>query len=173
VLLGHSYYGETRLMNYNEGAIRDTEFFTTAELAKKLKMNVQVITRKVQAGEIEAFKIGKDWRIPERAVFEWLERNSNRRQKDGQEKKARVVTRFVKNERIEALPSKRFERKYLLEYILAQFEPNRDYSEDEVNRLIARYYDDFATVRREFVAENMMDRDNGSYRRRLDYKLLD
>ena len=45
-------------MNYTEGVIRNTEFFTTTELAEKLKMNVQVITRKVQAGEIRAYKIG-------------------------------------------------------------------------------------------------------------------
>ena len=64
-------------MDYSDGIIRNCEFFTTSELAEKLKMNVQVITRKVQAGEIEAYKIGKEWRIPERSVYEWLERNVN------------------------------------------------------------------------------------------------
>ena len=64
-------------MQYNEGFIKNTEFFTTAELAKKLKMNTQVITRKIQSGEIRAYKIGKDWRIPEQSVFDWLENNSN------------------------------------------------------------------------------------------------
>ena len=65
-------------MDYSEGIIKNTEFFTTSELAEKLKMNVQVITRKVQAGEIMAYKIGKDWRIPEQSVIQWLEQHSNR-----------------------------------------------------------------------------------------------
>jgi len=64
-------------VDYTEGIIRNTEFFTTSELAKKLKMNVQVITRKVQSGDIRAYKIGKDWRIPEPSVHAWLEQRSN------------------------------------------------------------------------------------------------
>ncbi len=150
--------------------IKTTEFFTTAELAEKLKMNVQVITRKVQAGEIKAYKIGKDWRIPEEAVTEWLDRHSNQRASNPRQK---VMDNFVKGDHIEALPVQRSKRKYLLEYILAQFEPNRIYTEDEVNRIISRYHEDFCTVRREFIAEKMMDRIDGKYRRRTGYKFAD
>jgi excisionase family DNA binding protein len=150
--------------------IKTTEFFTTAELAERLKMNVQVITRKVQAGEIQAYKIGKDWRIPEEAVREWLEQHSNRRTNTPRQK---VVDNFIKDDYIEVLPAKRSKRKYLLEYVLAQFEPNRTYTEDEVNRIISRYHDDYCTVRREFVDEKMMDRVDGHYRRRTGYKFSD
>lgn len=151
-------------MEYVEGVIKNTEFFTTAELAKKLKMNVQVITRKVQAGEIEAFKIGKDWRIPESAVADWLERHSNKN--GGAAKLPAAGT--PKNGGLPSQPSK---RKYLLEYILAQFEPNREYSEEEVNRTISRHHDDFVAVRREFLSEAMMELVNDRYRRRPGYKL--
>ncbi|MBD3403332.1 DUF2087 domain-containing protein [candidate division GN15 bacterium] len=159
-------------MEYTEGIIKNTEFFTTAELAKKLKMNVQVITRKVQAGEIRAFKIGKDWRIPESAVHEWLERHAND-SRNGNGKKAKVVKGNVTDDKIEQLPPRRFERKYLLEFILAQFDPSKTYSKDEVNRLISRYYDDAETVRREFVAEQMLEEVDGRYRRRSGYKFSD
>ena len=158
-------------MEYQEGIIKNTEFFTTAELAEKLKMNVQVITRKVQAGEIQAYKLGKDWRIPEQAVHQWLEAQSNKNGKRTPRQK--VVSNFVKDEHIENMPARRSKRKYLLEYILAQFEPNRSYSEDEVNRIVSRYHDDFCTVRREFITEKMMDRSNGHYRRRTGYKFSD
>lgn len=157
-------------MEYHEGLIKNTEFFTTAELAEKLKMNVQVVTRKVQSGEIYAYKIGKDWRIPEQSVFEWLQDHSNQTRKTPRQK---VVKNFIKEEHIEKLPAQRSKRKYLLEYILAQFEPNRVYREEEVNRIISRYHDDFATVRREFIAEKMMDRSDGNYRRRTEYRLSD
>jgi len=158
-------------MNYAEGIIKNTEFFTTSELAEKLKMNVQVITRKVQAGEIEAYKIGKEWRIPEPAVYDWLEAHVNTGRPTS--KKQKVVATFIRNERVERLPAQRSKRKYLLEYILAQFEPNRMYSEEEINRTIGRFHDDTATVRREFVAEKMMDRVNSRYRRRTGYRFSD
>ncbi len=158
-------------MEYQEGIIKNTEFFTTAELAEKLKMNVQVITRKVQAGEIQAYKLGKDWRIPEQAVHQWLEAQSNKNGKRTPRQK--VVSNFVKDEHIETMPARRSKRKYLLEYILAQFEPNRSYSEDEVNRIVSRYHDDFCTVRREFITEKMMDRSHGHYRRRTGYQFSD
>ena len=157
-------------MEYKEGLIRRTEFFTTSELAKKLKMNVQVITRKVQSGEIEAYKIGKDWRIPEPSVHKWLEAHSNQNNRSTRQK---VVSNFVKDDHIEKLPAQRSKRKYLLEYILAQFEPNKVYSEDDINKTISRYHEDFCTVRREFIAEKMMDRVDGRYRRRTEYRLSD
>ncbi len=157
-------------MEYYEGLIKNTEFFTTSELAEKLKMNVQVVTRKVQSGEIYAYKIGKDWRIPEQSVFDWLQDHSNQARRTPRQK---IVKNFVKEEHIDKLPAQRSKRKYLLEYILAQFEPNKVYREEEVNRIISRYHDDFATVRREFIAEKMMDRSEGNYRRRTEYRLSD
>jgi excisionase family DNA binding protein len=155
-------------MDYNKGVIKETEFFTTSELAKKLKMNVQVITRKIQAGEIFAYKIGKDWRIPEYAVFEWLENRSNGKNGKSNNNGGTTATKPA-GER----PVVRSNRKYLLEYILAQFEPSKEYSEDEVNRIIARYHDDYRSVRQEFVSEKMMEHVGSSYRRRAGYKFSD
>jgi excisionase family DNA binding protein len=156
-------------LDYNKGIIKETEFFTTAELAQKLKMNVQVITRKIQAGDIFAYKIGKDWRIPEFSVFQWLESNAN-----DKSKRAKKSNGSGRSSEKEAKPSpRRTNRKYLLEYILAQFEPNRDYSEDEVNRTISRYHEDYGTVRQEFLAEEMMEKVNGHFRRRAGYQFSD
>lgn len=166
-----SYRKETHIVEMRQGLLKETEFFTTAELAKKLKMNVQVITRKVQAGEIEAFKIGKDWRIPEQSVHNWLARNSN--QQHEPTPKQKVVQNYVKDDHIERLPAQRSKRKFLLEYILAQFEPQREYRQEEVDRIINRYHEDYETVRREFVTKNMMEPVNGGYRRRTGYQLSD
>ena len=155
-------------MKYYEGVIGNTEFFTTAQLAEKLKMNVQVITRKVQSGEITAYKIGKDWRIPEQSVYEWLEERSNR---NGKPPSGKVAHRKNTETPTKPAPIKHSDRKYLLEYILAQFEPNRLYDEDEVNRLISRYDNDFAAVRDEFLSEKMMKREQGGFRRCSGYRL--
>ena len=152
-------------MEYYEGLIRSTEFFTTSELAKKLKMNVQVITRKVQSGEIAAYKIGKDWRIPEQSVFEWLEQNSNG---NGRTDPRKVSVR--KAVPPPALP-KRITRHHVLEYILAQFDPDRSYSASEVTRTISRYHDDHDSILQEFVSERMLVCTDGKYRRRPGHRL--
>lgn len=161
-------------MDYKDGVIKNTEFFTTTELAEKLKMNVQVITRKVQAGEITAFKIGKDWRIPEQSVFEWLQQRSNRNGATATASPRRAVRlKRTQESPLEtaATPSRRIKRKYLLEYILAQFEPNRLYDEQEVNRLISRYNEDPLAVRADFLEEHMMEQIGGRLRRSTGYKL--
>ena len=157
-------------MKYHEGIIKNGEFFTTAELAEKLKMNVQVITRKIQSGEIRAYKLGKDWRIPEESVHNWLEGLANDSQKSSKEK---VVASFVKDEHIEKMPVQRSKRKFLLEYVRAQFEPNKSYTRIEVDKIIARYHDDSETVRGEFVTEGMMESVRGSFRRRPGYRFSD
>ncbi|MCK4606354.1 MAG: DUF2087 domain-containing protein, partial [candidate division Zixibacteria bacterium] len=151
---------------YKEGIIKNTEFMTTTELAKKLKMNVQVITRKVQAGEIFAYKIGKDWRIPEQSIYDWLEAQSNHRTSSAQ--KTAPPAGDAKD--IKAPPARHSRRRHLLQYILAQFEPDRAYAEEDVHKTIARYHDDFAVILREFLDEEMMDRVNGTYRRRAGYR---
>ncbi len=172
-------------MDYFEGIIKNTEFFTTSELAEKLKMNVQVITRKVQSGEISAYKIGKDWRIPEQAVYEWLEQHSNKKGKKASSKRKAVsspeasphhdVSSAVSSapQPSEKLPTQSSKRKFLLEYILAQFEPNRLYSEEEVNKIIVRFHEDYETIRNEFLTEKMMERVDDKYRRRAGYRLSD
>lgn len=159
-------------MTYREGIIKETEFFTTSELAKKLKMNVQVITRKVQAGEIEAYKIGKDWRIPEQSVHTWLEHLSNKRLVKGR-RQAEVKPAGAMPSSAHSKDNNRSKRKFLLEYILAQFEPNRTYTEDQVDKIIARYHNDFDVIRQEFVSEEMMHIAEGQYSRRTGYQFND
>ena len=154
-------------MNNVEPSIRETEFFTTSELAQKLKMNVQVITRKVQAGEIQAYKIGKDWRIPEQSVVEWLEKNSNRNGKSST--RSSVAKRA--NKKVPNVATSEPRRTALLEYIMAQFEPQREYSETDVDRIVARYHGDAQGVRSELVALGMLTNDHGQYHRVPDYRM--
>ena len=155
-------------MAYKAGMVKDTEFFTTSELAKKLKMNVQVITRKVQSGEIRAYKLGKDWRIPEESVYAWLERQSN----DKIHVEEKTALKTIRKPEPQLPPVKsNSQRKHLLEYILAQIEPGREYAEPEIDRIVERYHHDFRTVRREMVSERMMEEADGAYRRRPGYRL--
>ena len=72
-------------------------FLTSAEVADKLKLNQQVVVRKLQAGEIPGYKIGKDWRVAENQLLEWLESHSNRHQVGP---RARVERAFFRDGRL-------------------------------------------------------------------------
>lgn len=170
-------------MDYQEGIIKNTEFLTTSELAKKLKMNVQVITRKVQSGEIYAYKIGKDWRIPEQAVFEWLNRHSNKKNETTKPEASDTITELKPVNRLKKIETlkdkseavvtekKPSVRRHLLEYILAQFEPNKLYTEAEVDRIINRFDSNTNEIRSEFLKETMLELSGGKYRRSNKYSL--
>jgi putative resolvase len=49
--------------------ISKDDFYTSHELATKLKLNVMTIYRYIKAGKLKAHKIGKEYRIG-RAEFE-------------------------------------------------------------------------------------------------------
>jgi len=141
-------------------------FYTTNEIAEMLKMNVQVIARKLQHGELAGYKIGKDWRVRRSDLDEWLERHSNKSiMQPGQ----KIIERFMRKDRFETLPVQRKRRKYILEHILRQFDTNRIYPEKEVNEIVLRFHDDYCRVRREFIDEKMMYRKDGNYRRNASY----
>jgi excisionase family DNA binding protein len=145
-------------------------FYTTSELAEKLKMNIQVVTRKLQSGEIEGHKIGKDWRIEEEAIQAWLLKISNQQNISVRQK---VLNNFIKNDQLTHLPAQRKKRIYVLEYFLEKFDSGWTYDESELNNIIAKHYADFCTVRREFIMEKMMTRKDNRYRRNSSYVFAD
>ena len=50
-------------------------------------------------------------------------------------------------------------------HIAGGFAPGRDYSEDEVNRILQNLHSDHATLRRYLVDAGLLRRDRGVYRR--------
>jgi excisionase family DNA binding protein len=144
------------------------KFYTTNEIAEMLKMNVQVIARKLQYGQLPGYKIGKDWRISETDLMAWLGKHSNQESPSERDK---VIGRFMKDGRFDVFPVQYKKRKYIIEYILQQFEPNRIYAEKEINEIIGRFHDDYCRVRRDFVDEKMMYRKDGKYRRNASYRI--
>ena len=53
----------------------------------------------------------------------------------------------------------------MLEEMIHSFERGRDYSEKEVNLILADYFDDFCTLRRDMIGEGLLLRENGCYQR--------
>ena len=79
------------------------------------------------------------------------------------EYRKKVINAFFEYGKLKAIPSKRKKERIVLEVIADAFEYDRIYSEREVNIIIADFHDDFCTIRRDMVAENLLDRDSGGY----------
>lgn len=85
---------------------------------------------------------------------------------DGQDAwRQRVLETFFVRGRLTHIPAQRKKRRVVLDRLVEEFEPDRDYPEPEVNRILVDYHDDVATLRRELVAERMLVRSGGIYRR--------
>lgn len=51
----------------------------------------------------------------------------------------------------------------MLERLVKGLEPRRKYTEKEINEYIRKFHEDFATIRREFIMNHYMYRENGIY----------
>ncbi len=74
-----------------------------------------------------------------------------------------VINAFFDYGKLKTIPSQRKKERIILEVIADAFEYDRIYSEREVNIIIADFHDDFCTIRRDMVAENLLDRDSKGY----------
>ena len=79
------------------------------------------------------------------------------------EYRQKVIDAFFEYGKLKSIPSQRKKERIVLEVIADAFEYDRTYTEREVNIVIADFFDDFCTIRRDMVAENLLDRDSGSY----------
>ena len=79
------------------------------------------------------------------------------------EYRQRVIDSFFEYGRLKSIPAQRKKERIILEEIAKSFEPGRIYTEREVNIIIADYHDDFCTIRRDMIAEKLMERKDGMY----------
>lgn len=70
---------------------------------------------------------------------------------------------FTKDGKLKTIPAQRKKKLIVFEYILKGFEKGKKYEEKEINEFILRFHDDYATIRREFIINHYMYRENGVY----------
>ena len=75
----------------------------------------------------------------------------------------KVLDAFFEYGKLKAIPAQRKKERIVLEAIVQEFDYDRIYSEREVNLIIADFYDDFCTVRRDMIGEGLMNRDARGY----------
>ena len=83
-------------------------------------------------------------------------------QRDAEYRK-KVTDAFFEYGKLRSIPSQRKKERIVLEVIADAFEYDRACTERKVNSIIADFFDDFCTIRRDMVAENLPDRDAGKY----------
>ena len=80
----------------------------------------------------------------------------------------KVLDSFFEYGKLKSIPTQRKKERIVLEEIAKAFEPDRCYTEREVNILIADFHDDFCTLRRDMVAEKLLLRENNQYKKSSD-----
>lgn len=101
-------------------------------------------------------------------LIHWIEGEHNQSNDEAQRELAyrnKVIETFFKFNKLVSIPVQRKKRLIVLEHLIKSFDFGKTYTEREVNIIIADYHDDFATLRREFINEKLMKRENNIYER--------
>jgi hypothetical protein len=80
-----------------------------------------------------------------------------------------VLRAFLRDGRLVQMPATRGKRRVILEHIAASFEPGVRYPERAVDAILRAWYDDYVTVRRYLVDEDLLAREHNIYWRTGGY----
>jgi len=75
----------------------------------------------------------------------------------------KVIATFMEYGKVKSMPAQLKKKHIILEEIGKAFTPGKTYTEKEVNIIIADFYDDFATLRRDMVGMGLFEREGGVY----------
>ena len=74
-----------------------------------------------------------------------------------------VLRQYFRGGRLREIPVKRSKRLIVLERLALEFDVGTRYSEKQVNEVLRRFDDDYASVRRYLVDEGFLSREHGVY----------
>ena len=86
---------------------------------------------------------------------------------EGEAWERKVFKNFREGDRLKEIPASRKKRLVILKWLVSQFEVGVNYPERTVNEILKRYHPDCATLRRELIGYQLMQRENGVYSRLL------
>jgi hypothetical protein len=106
-----------------------------------IKQQTQTLTRLIEKKEAE--------------VEAMIELNSERQKV--------IENFFAKDGRLKNIPAQRKKKLMVFEYIVRGLKQGKKYPEKELNEYIMKFHEDYATIRREFIINHYMYRENGIY----------
>ncbi len=75
----------------------------------------------------------------------------------------KVLGDFLERGRLKAIPSQLKKKQAVIQWLAENFEPGKRYAEKQVNAILKKYHDDYATLRRELVDMKYLARKDGVY----------
>ena len=75
----------------------------------------------------------------------------------------KVLDTFFEYGKLKSIPMQKKKERIVLEELVKAFEHGRTYTEREVNIILADYHDDFCTLRRDMIGEQLLARDHQTY----------
>ncbi len=88
---------------------------------------------------------------------------------DPDRQRSAVLRAFVRDGRLVQMPAGRAKRRVVLEHIAACFEPGIRYPERAVDAVLRAWHDDYVTIRRYLIDEDLLAREHGLYWRTGGY----
>ncbi|CAH2716545.1 hypothetical protein BACCIP111895_03732 [Neobacillus rhizosphaerae] len=70
---------------------------------------------------------------------------------------------FTKEGKLKNIPAQRKKKLMVFEHMVQGLSMGKKYGEKEINEYIKQFHDDYATIRREFIINHYMYRENGIY----------
>ncbi|PLR82149.1 hypothetical protein CVD25_08980 [Bacillus canaveralius] len=70
---------------------------------------------------------------------------------------------FTRDGKLKNIPAQRKKKLIVFEYMIRGLTTGKKYAEKELNEYIKKFHEDYATIRREFIINHYMYRDNGIY----------
>lgn len=75
----------------------------------------------------------------------------------------KVLDTFFEYGKLKSIPTQKKKERIVLEEMVKTFETGRQYTEREVNIILADFHDDFCTLRRDMIGEKLLARDHQIY----------
>ena len=82
-----------------------------------------------------------------------------------EEYRRKVIESFFEYGKLKAIPAQRKKERICLEEMVKTFEPGRVYEEPEVNEILLRFHEDYCTIRRDMIAEKLLEREGMKYKK--------
>ena len=61
--------------NSSDNSVQLIDLFSIKEVAAYLKVSQRLVRRMIASGELEAMKVGREWRVPIDAIAAWVDNN--------------------------------------------------------------------------------------------------
>lgn len=74
-----------------------------------------------------------------------------------------ILEGYVRDGKLRVIPSKRSKKLVVFAWLSERFAPERRYSEKDVNEILGRLHEDYATLRRDLCDYGFMQRRDGEY----------